>query len=163
MEKYFPPVISQKIFIDTQYTLNYDAWLSCCSSAPPPTWCSYHDLQHAGVGLVDDLRLHERWSDREVVRMDLLQPHGALQWRVQGNAWRFLVTILANILILQPRPQWNSILQISDARDINSEPFAEKVTSTISQKIFTETFIFRNTTTLILFSEQWSEENGRNI
>ena len=76
MEKYFPPVISQKIFIDTQYTLNYDAWLSCCSSAPPPTWCSYHDLQHAGVGLVDDLRLHERWSDREVVRMDLLQPHG---------------------------------------------------------------------------------------
>ena len=63
-------------------------------------------------------------------------PHGALQWRVQGNAWRFLVTILANILIFQPRPQWNSILQISDARDINSEPLQKKLLQQSPRKSF---------------------------
>ena len=156
MEKYFPPVISQKIFIDAQYTLNYDAWLSCCCSAPPPTWpwsptCwCWSCWWFTTTWTLEWPRGGKNGSSTTTWwRRD--GPHGALQWRVQGNAWRFLVTILANILIFQPRPQWNSILQISDARDINSEPFAEKVTSRISQKIFTKFFseLFENISPVI--------------
>ena len=132
MEKYFPPVISQKIFIDAQYTLNYDAWLSCCCSAPPPTWpwsptCWCWSCWWSTTTWTLEWPRGGKNGSSTTTWWRRDGPHGALQWRVQGNAWRFLVTILANILIFQPRPQWNSILQISDARDINSEPLQKKL------------------------------------
>ena len=36
--KIFPPVISQKTFIEVQYTLNYHTWMSCCSSSHYPSY-----------------------------------------------------------------------------------------------------------------------------